>query len=553
MARFLIISVVAFFVFETRVIAQYQETAPGTYIIFLKDKKNNQYTLDNPEAFLTPKSILRRTKQGIAVDSSDLPVSRFYIDSLQRMGLQVQNISRWYNSITFKSTDGDLLSKLSEVSFIQTLQKSRLLKVQTQEDASQLHETVSIDSAYYGKAYPQVHLHKGDYLHNKGYKGENMLMAVIDAGFNNYENMTVFRKLISENRIKATRDFVTHDGEVSNDNSHGSQVFSIIGGELPGEMVGTAPAASFLLLRSEDATLDTNGGLREYLVEEDNWISAAEYADSLGVDVINTSLGYTTFNNPAQDHSYYDMNGVTTRISLAAETAFKKGMIVIVSAGNEGSSDWRFISAPADAVNVLAVGAVNNSHIRVPFSSVGPSADNRIKPDVMSLGYGTFIQTPANDIISGSGTSYAAPVIAGLTACLWQSASNRSNKEIIDVIRKCSDNYLTPDNFYGYGIPDFKKAYLLLNPAKELKGSLHAVPNPFSTELILQHEALNDNSVVIEMYNTTGKKVYTGIYPVEPNEIGEISIKEISFIPRGIVFIRVIAANKTLTTTALKL
>jgi subtilisin family serine protease len=539
--------------FQSYLNAQFQETATDTYVLYLKDKNHNKYNILNPDLFLSQRALDRRNKQNISIDSTDLPVSEYYIDSLKKAGVDVYNTSRWFNSVTFKTSNASLLSNLQNISFVQSLKKSAKLKVSINEDDDEETSLAAYDSIFYGKSYRQIHVHNGDYMHNKGFRGEGMLIAIIDAGFYGYKTMTSLNKIIAENRIIAIHDFVAHDNDVNLDSNHGSQVFSIIGGELDNSFVGTAPASDFLLLRSEDATYNNNGVQNENLVEEDNWVSAAEYADSLGADLISTSLGYSTFNNSSQDHTMFDLDGETTRISIAADIATKKGMIVITSAGNEGSNSWRFITVPADAKNVLAVGAVNTALVRAPFSSIGPTADNRIKPDVVAIGSGTYLQTPNNEITSGSGTSYAAPVIAGLTACLWQSSPDKTNLEILDAIKRSCNNYDNPDNLTGYGIPNFKKAYFLLNAAEILQGKLIASPNPFSTSLIIQHDALDSNSILIEIFNTSGKKVYNQSFSIEPNVIGEIEINNSSLIPRGMVIIRGKTGNKTLITKALKL
>lgn len=539
-------------IFQLHLQAQFQETAPGTYILFLKDKNFNKHNINNPDLFLTQRAIDRRNKQDIPVDSADLPVSQYYIDSLRNTGLKIHNTSRWFNSVTFKTNDTALLRKLKNISFVRETQKSVKLKVSINEDKEEVGFVSTYDSSFYGKAYRQIHVHNGDYLHNKGYRGENILIAVIDAGFFGYKTMSSFNKVLSENRILATRDFVAHDEDVNYDNNHGSQVFSIIGGELDNLFVGTAPASEFLLIRSEDATYN-NGVQNENIVEEDNWVAAAEYADSLGADLISTSLGYSTFNNSNQNHTYYDLDGETTRISIAADIATKKGMIVITSAGNEGQNSWKYITAPADSRNVLAVGAVNTALVRAPFSSIGPSADNRVKPDIVAIGSGTYLQTPNNNITSGSGTSYAAPVIAGLTACLWQSAPDKTNMEILDAIKKSSNKYQNPDNLTGYGIPDFKTAYFKLHSADTQSNKLIVSPNPFTSRLVLQHEAFNSNSILIELFTTDGKKIYSCEFSIEPGIYGEIEINNLTSIPKGIVIIRGIAGGRTISTKALKL
>jgi serine protease AprX len=555
MMRPLLLFWVIFGFIQTELKGQFQKTSPNTYILFLKDKAHNTFDLNKPEAFLSSRAITRRQNQQLAIDSADLPVSRFYLDSLSSMGVNIHNVSRWFNSVTFKTTDNGLQDKLSSLSFVSNIEQSPVLKVLI--NRTEILTSVSdidFDSASYGSSYKQIHFHNGDFLHHRGLRGEHMLIAVIDAGFENYQYMTGFESLRNEGRIKAIRDFVTHDGEVNSDHYHGANVLSIMAAQNENEYIGTAPFADYLLLRSEDATYNDQGIQNENLVEEDNWIAAAEFADSVGTDVITTSLGYTTFNDPARDHTYQDMNGTTTRISRAAEMASKKGMIVIVSAGNEGANEWKYISAPADAKDVLAVGAVNINGNRANFSSIGPSYDNRVKPDVMSIGQGTWLQTSNNEITTGSGTSYAAPVIAGLTACLWQGAQKKTYLEVLDAIRKSSDNYSTPDAYYGYGIPDFKKALLMLNPSLYNKYEEVAVyPNPFSNHFTIQYDPMEGNSLTIELFNATGQKIYHSEYSIIANTLGEIEIDNVSDIPRGFLILRITSGSRSFTKTLIKL
>ncbi len=545
MIRALFILITLCLVWHDNLEAQPQETAPGTYIIFLKDKKNNTYKLNEPATFLTRRALDRRTRQHIAIDSADLPVSSFYLDSLRRIGVNIYNVSRWLNTVTFKTTDQTLLTKLGTLNFVKTIEKTQPVTLQTDE-ARETHLAEAYDSSSYGWGYRQIHVHNGEYLHQQGFRGEGMLIAVIDAGFYSYLTLPSFQNMLKEDRIKGVRDFVDRDGEVNKDHTHGMQVLSIIGGEVENSFTGTAPKANFLLLRSEDAS-------GENMVEEDNWATAAEYADSLGADIINTSLGYTVFDNPLQNHHYVDMNGTTARISMAAEIASKKGMIIVVSAGNEGAAPWHYISAPADARNILTIGAVNHSLVRASFSSVGPTADGRIKPDVMAIGQGTYLQSAYNAIASGNGTSFSAPVITGLVACLWQSAPEKSNIEVMNAIRNNSDRFLDPDNNYGYGIPDFKKAMFFLNPAYESKKDILVYPNPFVYSFKIMYKAQSRGDMLIEIFNTSGKKIFVKNYKITPGMAGELKIEDLAYIPRGVVIIRATSGNHVTSVTALKL
>lgn len=545
MMRALLLFITFFLAIGKNLHSQTLETAPGTYIIFLKDKKHTPYNINHPSAFLTAKAMERRAKQGIEIDSADLPVSPAYIDSLQKLGLQVYNTSRWLNTVTVKTYNPDLLRSLETLNFISKVEKAGNVKVKFNNESGTKFAEV-YDSTSYGLGYKQIHIHNGDYLHNQGFRGEGVLIAVIDAGFYNYQTLNSFQNIIKEGRIIGIRDFIDKDGDVNNDHTHGMHVLSIIGGEIENSFIGTAPKADFLLLRSENAS-------GEYQVEEDNWVAAAEFADSLGADVINTSLGYTTFDNPLQNHNYSDMDGATTRVTRAAEIAAMKGMIVVVSAGNEGTAPWHYISAPADAENILTVGAVNSSLVKAPFSSVGPTADNRIKPDVMAIGQGTFLQTTSNTFGSGNGTSFSAPVIAGLTACLWQAAHDKTNMEVMSAIRKSSNRFEDPDNNYGYGIPDFKKALFMLNPAFDNKKEIRVYPNPFLQRLNILYKATESSRIKIEIFNSTGRKLYTQTFQVVPNVSGVLEINDFGFLPRGIVIVRATAGNKTTSVTAIKL
>jgi subtilisin family serine protease len=552
MTRASIIIILFSYIIAGKLYAQPQETAPGTYIVFLKDKKNNDFRLDRPETFLSQRAIDHRKRQSISIDSSDLPVSSFYLDSLRKLGFIIHNTSRWFNSVTVKTDNPELAAKAETVRFIESLEKPLRLRLELHSTSHVQYSTFAIDSTSYGPAYRQIHVHNGEYLHASGFKGEGMLIAIIDAGFYHYKSMSGFNHVVAENRIEAVRDFVNHDGDVNDDHYHGTNVFSIIGGKVENSFEGTAPNASFLLLRSEDATTDSWGVQNEYLVEEDNWIAAAEFADSMGTDVINSSLGYSTFTNPDQNHTYEDMNGSATRISRAATMATKKGMIVVVSAGNHGNKAWKYIEAPADAENVLAVGAVDSKLVRASFSSIGPTADNRIKPDVMAIGQRTFYLSTDDVVAFGNGTSYATPVIAGLTACLWQAAPGKRNTDVIRAILKSSDLYSQPNNNYGYGLPDFRKALQLLSLNAGRKGLL-VYPNPFSLRLTLLYKPLKGETLTVEFFNTTGKRIYMKLFSIEPGVGGEIEVDDFSDIPPGVVFIRAISGDDVMSATAIKL
>ncbi len=414
---------------------------PAHYWIAFTDKQHNNYSLTQPEQFLSQRALDRRKKQGISLDSTDLPVSKFYIDSLISLGLQIKNVSKWLNGVTVLTNDTNLIDTIDNLGFVAYHQKTKplLFKMNGIEDESQLN---SNKASNYGLGNDQIMLLHGNYLHDKGYRGDSMLIAIIDAGFYNVNNMHLFDSLRNDNRIISTYDFVAGNANVYDDHTHGMSVLSTMATNDPGYFVGTAPKASFILLRSEDANT-------EYLVEEDNWATAAEYADSAGADLINTSLGYTTFDDTTENHSYSDMNGVTTHIAKVADMAFKKGIFVVVSAGNSGDDPWHYISTPADAKDVLTVGAVDLNGNYALFSSTGPSADGRIKPNVAAPGANVKVAFPNDSIYGGSGTSFSAPITCGLVACLWQAFPNKTNYEIRSAIEQSASQYTTPDSLLG--------------------------------------------------------------------------------------------------------
>jgi len=311
--------------------------------------------------------------------------------------------------------------------------------------------------------------------------------------------------LMNSGRLLGTKDFVDGDNNVFDHHQHGHNVLSTMAALDNGGMVGTAPHASYWLLRSEDTGA-------EYRVEEDNWISAAEFADSAGVDIINTSLGYNTFYDATQNYTYEDLDGNTARMSIAVDLASAKGILVTVSAGNEGSLSWHYINVPADADSALTVGAVNEQAEYASLSSTGPTFDGRIKPNVAAQGKNTYLASGASGYVTGSGTSFSSPLVAGMAACLWQSNRGLTNMQLLHVIEQSSSQYNAPDSLLGYGIPDFYYALLLIEAGKDekpLKNDLFTVyPNPFSDEMNIDLFPSDSQTVVLEVIGANGQLLY---------------------------------------------
>jgi serine protease AprX len=491
----------------------FEETAPSYYRIEFTNKNNNPFTIDNPGEFLSVKALERRNRQGISVKENDLPVTPAYLDSLVATGANILNVSKWFNAATVHVSHDSILNAIARLTFVKKTQQKKVpnptLFPGNQSGIKQETAPPELD---YGPSWWQTAIHQGQILHNAGYRGKGMTIAVIDAGFYAVDELPAFDNLWNNSRILVTRDFVEPGSDLFLGHSHGMVVLSIIGGYLPGELIGTAPEASFILLRSEDAD-------SEFIIEEDNWITAVEYADSSGADIINTSLGYTLFDDPRQDHIYADMDGNTTRISRAADMAASKGMLVVISAGNEGNSAWRHIGAPADADSVLAIGAIDATSYVAGFSSRGPSADGDVKPDVMAIGKGTYMAGIGGGIVQGNGTSLSAPVITGLAACLWQTSPGSSAMEVLASIRESADRYQQPGEDYGYGIPDFNLASVLLKVGQDdqtYTEPITAFPNPFSDYLYVIFQTPVDGALEISLIDLAGKEIMRSTVPPLP-------------------------------------
>lgn len=421
------------------------------YRVYLKDKKGGSYSLRHPEKFLSAKALARRERQGLAVDSTDLPVSSKYIGTLRHDGYQVVGGSRWNNTVLIASPKGDIAPRLEGLNFV-----TRVVRVFESPDSVSpvkpygvVKDTTKASESVYGKALPQIEQLNGVKLHEAGFRGKGMTIAIIDGGYMNYNRIDALRGV----RVLGCRDFVyPYRDKMEDLLSHGTMVLSCMAAVDSFRYVGTAPEASYYLLRSEY-------GPTESLMEEDTWAMAAEYADSVGVDVINSSLGYAEFDDATTSHKYVDLDGRRTLISNTASMLAQKGVVLVCSAGNSGRDRWKKVTPPGDAIDVLTVGAVDSHGLNTVFSSIGPSQDGRVKPDIMARGGMARIFNAAGVNGGANGTSFASPIACGMVACLWQALPGKTAKEIISLVRSSADRYLTPDNIYGYGIPDFWRAY----------------------------------------------------------------------------------------------
>lgn len=420
------------------------------YRIGLTDKAATTYSLDQPEKYLSKKAIERRYRQNLPVDSTDLPVCRKYIDAIQAKGVRIVTTGKWDNFVTVACNDSSLIGEIAALPFVRSTEKvwvaPRKPAVANKRDS--LVNTPAKSDSLYGPAYRQIGMSRVNLLHEEGYKGQGMTIAVIDAGFHNADRITAMNNI----KIAGTRDFVQPDSDIYAQGSHGMAVLSCMAMNQPHVMIGTAPEASYWLLRSEDEA-------SEHLVEQDYWAAAVEFADSVGVDVVNTSLGYYTFDDPSKNYTYRDLDGRHALMSRQAAKMADKGMVLVCSAGNSGASSWKKITAPADAENVLTVGAIDKRGVLAPFSSIGNTTDNRVKPDVMAVGLNADVMGTDGNLRKASGTSFSSPVMCGMVACLWQACPQLTAKELVELVRSVGDRAEFPDNIYGYGVPDLWKAY----------------------------------------------------------------------------------------------
>jgi hypothetical protein len=474
--------------------------------VYFNTKNNSQGYYDNPLQMLSQRAIDRRTRQNIALDSKDIPIDISYIKQIKAVsGITVMAKSKWLNALHIRGTQ-TIINSLKSFAFVDKIDfANKALNLTGKKTAVTKMKAVNkvletqVDFAY-GSSANQIQMLHGDVLHKQNYTGSGKIIAVLDAGFPGVDIAQPFQRLRDNNQILGGYDFVARNTNFYTGDSHGAMVLSCMGGYKENELVGTAPDASYYLFRTEDDATENP-------VEESYWVEAAEKADSLGVDVINTSLGYFDFDNTAYNHTYKDMDGKTAFMTRGAEIAFSRGMIVVVSAGNSGGTANPHIAVPADGISVLTVGAVTSTKTLASFSSIGPSIDGRVKPDVMAQGQTVVMSNPSGSIVTASGTSFSSPITAGMVACLWQAFPNKSNKEIKDLIIKSADRYSAPNSQYGYGIPDYSLSLstgLGVNYFSPIDVFLY--PNP-ANDLITISFSGNFEIGTIRLYSMLGQKI----------------------------------------------
>lgn len=486
--------------------------------VYFNAKPDAQIYFDNPLIMLTQRALDRRTLQNIPLDFIDIPLYQPYIDEIAAAsGIVVKAKSKWFNAVHVQGTQTDIES-LKTIPFVDRIDfANRRLnvsgKIGVPKRTMKFNKTFGTASVFnYGNSANQIQMLNGNVLHQQNYTGSGKIIAVMDAGFPGVNSTETFKRLRNNNQILGGYDYVNRNVSFYSGDSHGTLVLSTMGGFIENQLVGTAPDGSFYLFITEDAS-------KEVPLELSLWVEAAEEADRLGVDIITTSLGYTQFDNPDYNFTYNDMNGATTFISRGVEFAFSRGIVCVVSAGNEGSKSWKYISAPADAIHALTIGAVDATGNYASFSSQGPSFDGRIKPDVVAQGVQTVL-SDANGVIStANGTSFSGPILAGMVASLWQALPNKTNTEIIELIKQSSTLFTTPNEQLGYGIPDFSLAVNnALGKQQFANKEFVFFPNPMQDKMDISFPN-GFKKANITLYNSIGQKVFSQKISKQNNSI----------------------------------
>ena len=534
------------------IVTAYPQIAPDRYWVQFTDKNDTPYSIDRPEEFLSERSIQRRVKYGIALDEKDIPINPSYIEAVEKTGATILNPSKWLNGVTIETSNMSVLNEIEKLPFVKktrTLQDEPLKQMLKNESFMYEMNPVTIVGAnvsrnYYGSAHTQIELLNGISLHNMGYQGEGIWIGICDSGYTGVDVHDVFQNMRDENRLLGTKDFVYKNGVVYSDDHHGTACLGLMAGYMPGTYVGTAPKASYFLCRTENIN-------SENIIEEYNWVSAAEYMDSLGIDMISTSLGYIGFDDPDVSHVYEDFDGETCIITIGAEIASSRGILCVAAAGNEGDNDFPYVGGPGDGKNVLTVGGVKADGTRAGFSSIGPTYDGRIKPDVMSFAYAVTVASPNGGFYEGNGTSFATPSLAGMLACYWQARKDAPESKIREIIKQSSNNYSSPNNEYGYGIPDFEKALdmLYLENCDILgeKNLFSVYPNPSNG--VVEFALNYDIKVTVQVYDMLGKMIY--MFDNHNSDIDELN-SFLSNLEEGVYMIKALGDGNIFTTKLIK-
>jgi len=501
------------------------------FYVQLANKNNSPYSLSSPTDYLSARAIARRTAFNTPIDSTDLPVNQTYISQIVSKGVSIHCRSKWMNGVTVLATDTNVMSQVRTLPFVKWTKYTG--KIDVAQPIGARKSKFATQTYNYGTAATQLNQVNASYLHNAGYTGRDIHIGVLDAGFLNANVNAGFDSLRLQGRLLGTKDFSEPVPNIYGSDSHGSNVLSIMTGNLLNQYLGAAPHASYWLIRTEYAP-------SEYLSETDFWVAGIEFADSVGVDVVNSSLGYTTFDDPAMNFTYANMNGTFSRASRAATLAAQKGILIFNSAGNEGNKTWHYIGVPADADGIISVGAATSTAEPSVFTSYGPSADNRQKPDLSAMGTATAYINTSGALTAGNGTSYSSPLMAGMFACFLQYAKANLNsfsmQTLIQAAKQSAHLYSTPTYRLGYGIPNFQQACfnltILSDSGKTINNDLIVYRDENANDIQIWSKFINNASIAI--YNLAGTKVYSNKLTDSP------AIISTSGFAKGVYLIRIV-------------
>lgn len=497
------------------------------YMIFFQDKQGTSYDISNPAEFLGPRAVERRTRHGLQVVEQDLPVSNAYVEGVRNAGATVMHTTRWMNGVLVACDDDTrvVLESLPFVSRVEYVAPGGKPSPSGRRRVSSRTKDLGASLA----TAKQLSLVGIDEMHAEGYTGEGVHIALMDAGYPGVNTAEPFQHIFDDDRLIDAYDFVHDDPDAFVQSNHGTSVLSVIAGYAPDVYIGGAYGASFHLYITEDVA-------GEYRIEEYNWLFAAERADSAGADIISTSLGYNTFDDPAMNYDKSALDGKTTVIARAAQWASERGLVVVSSAGNEGNNAWKTITTPADNEHVLAVAATNANGVRSPISSIGPSADGRIKPDVGAMGIGVSVINPSGGLGMASGTSLAAPIVTGLLAGIWQKYPHLSNHQLLHAVRVTASQSENPDHLLGYGIPNFQAVSNMLDWQPQDKPMIVA-PNPVVDTLLIRPDEPEQETCLVEIVSLQGQVLSSQTATF--NWIAQGFQADFSKLPVGMYFLRV--------------
>lgn len=507
------------------------------YVVLFKDKANTIYSTAQPLAYLSQAAIDRRIKNGVAITEQDFPVNSSYVNEVKQSGAQVIHKSRWFNGVLIQCDQSLVatIEALLSVKKVELVASGQLSGARMNTSLLSTRVTRSLSA----KTTTQLNMIGLDSMHSLGTKGEGVKVAIFDSGFPGVNTVAGFAHL--QDNILDSYNFVNNQKNVFVNDDHGTEVLSVMAGYIANTFTGGAYNADYHLYITEETPT-------EYRVEEYNWLFAAERADSVGVDVINASLGYNTFDNSSMNYSKAQLDGKTAVVTHAAQLAAEKGIVVVVSAGNEGNNSWQTITPPADAKDVIATGSVTSSGARSPFSSIGPSADNRIKPDVCAMGSGTFVIRSNGNTGTASGTSLASPLLASLFTGLIQRYDTLTRAELLNLVKSTASLANMPTADLGYGVASFldARAKMELITGLETPNALlrfDVFPNPVDSGLVFiqDREWQRGNVLAIELLDMQGACLERLSFT--PRTSSDKASLNLSQVPSGVYIVRITTGN----------